>query len=178
MDEHLILSTNLVWQASGLAFHKFSARWGHRQGHRQRSWVVCFGVWEARYPRKLYTNGEPQIVCPNLSWEQFGSNSRTFVVKFQSSSCKKNHLVMTKKQWTTPKQRAWLEALVPKFVEAQRDSTTTTEFFPTTYQSWFENFPDRKPTEAELKDTGLANIADATLKVEAEIRQFQTKVCI
>lgn len=66
-----------------------------------------------------------------------------------------------------PKQQAWLKALVPKFVEAQGGSTTTTEFFPTTYQSWFENFPDRKPTEAELKETGLTNTADAILKVEA-----------
>lgn len=83
---------------------------------------------------------------------------------------------MTKKQWTTPDQRAWLEALVPKFVQAQKDSTTSTVFFPTTYESWYELYPDRAPTEAELKATNIDNQDEASLKVKADIRQSQSKV--
>lgn len=83
---------------------------------------------------------------------------------------------MTKKQWTTPDQRAWLEALVPKFVQAQKDSTTSKVFFPTMYDSWYEIYPARVPTEAELKATKIEDKEEASLKVKADIRQFQSKV--
>lgn len=58
---------------------------------------------------------------------------------------------MTRAPWTTPEQHAWLEALLPAFVEAQQTKTTSTIFFPKTHKDWQEKFPMVPPTQEEVK---------------------------
>jgi len=62
--------------------------------------------------------------------------------------------LMTKKPWTTPDQRTWLENLIPAFVEAQENKTTGTTFFPETYEKWQKKWPVEPPTMEELAEAG------------------------
>jgi hypothetical protein len=58
---------------------------------------------------------------------------------------------MTKKPWTSPDQRVWLEKLIPAFVESQENKTTGTSFLPETFKEWDKKWPVGPPTEAELE---------------------------
>lgn len=60
---------------------------------------------------------------------------------------------MGKRRWTTPEQRAWLEELVPAFVQAQHEKATGT-FFDDTYNKWYEKWPTTAPTEEEIREAG------------------------
>lgn len=60
---------------------------------------------------------------------------------------------MGKKQWTTPDQRTWLEALIPAFLHAQRNSQTK-PFLDGTYNKWHKKWPAEVPTEDEVKAAG------------------------
>ena len=60
---------------------------------------------------------------------------------------------MGKRPWTTPEQRAWLEALVPAFVKAQQEKATGS-FFEDTYNKWYEKWPTTAPSEEEIKEAG------------------------
>ena len=57
---------------------------------------------------------------------------------------------MGKKRWTTEEQRAWLEARVPAFIEAQEKKTASSTFFPETHKAWRELWPTPAPTEADI----------------------------
>ncbi|KAF8487814.1 hypothetical protein F5888DRAFT_1624159 [Russula emetica] len=58
---------------------------------------------------------------------------------------------MGKRRWTTPEQRAWLEALVPAFVHAQQQKATGT-FFEDTYKRWYKKWPTALPTTEEIRE--------------------------
>jgi hypothetical protein len=58
--------------------------------------------------------------------------------------------LMGKKPWTTPEQRAWLEALIPAFIQAQQEKATTS-FFEDSYNRWYEKWPTAAPSEEEIK---------------------------
>ena len=58
---------------------------------------------------------------------------------------------MGKWQWSTETQRAWLEDLVPMFVQAQQEKTTR-EFFLKTHRQWQEKWPTLAPMEDEVED--------------------------
>ena len=62
---------------------------------------------------------------------------------------KKN--LMGKKRWTSPDQQAWLETLIPAFIEAQQEKGTKM-FFEKTYDMWHETWPTAVPTEGEIRD--------------------------
>jgi hypothetical protein len=57
---------------------------------------------------------------------------------------------MGKRRWTTPEQRAWLEALVAEFVQAQQMKATGS-FFDDTYSRWYEKWPTAAPSDEEIK---------------------------
>jgi hypothetical protein len=57
---------------------------------------------------------------------------------------------MGKKPWTTEEQRAWLDALIPAFVQAQQEKATLA-FFEGAYSTWHEKWPTPAPTEGEIK---------------------------
>ena len=57
---------------------------------------------------------------------------------------------MGKKRWTTVEQRAWLEAHIPAFTEAQQQKTAATKFFPETHKAWRELWPTPTPTQADI----------------------------
>jgi len=65
---------------------------------------------------------------------------------------------MPKKQWTTPNQRKWLEALLPDFVEAQENGSTRV-FYQKVYEDWRKEFQPTQPTEAEVQKVGSAEQA-------------------
>jgi hypothetical protein len=68
---------------------------------------------------------------------------------------------MGKRQWTTPEQRTWLEALVPAFVQAQQEKATRS-FFDDTYNRWYEKWPTAAPSDEEIKAEGSAEKALAS----------------
>jgi hypothetical protein len=49
-----------------------------------------------------------------------------------------------------PEQRAWLEARIPTFIEAQQTKTTS-GFLNKTHQKWQESWPIAEPTEDEVQ---------------------------
>ena len=57
---------------------------------------------------------------------------------------------MGKKRWTTEEQRAWLEARVPAFIEAQEKKMASSTFFPETHKAWRELWPTPTPTKADI----------------------------
>ena len=59
---------------------------------------------------------------------------------------------MGKKRWTTPEQQAWLEALIPAFVQAQQEKVIGT-FLDDTYNKWYEKWPTAAPTEDEIRES-------------------------
>jgi hypothetical protein len=61
---------------------------------------------------------------------------------------------MTKRRWTTTDQYAWLEGLIPAFIEAQEKKTVGTVFLPETFREWQKKWPVEAPTEKELKEAG------------------------
>ncbi|KAI0245296.1 hypothetical protein BJV78DRAFT_1092302, partial [Lactifluus subvellereus] len=52
--------------------------------------------------------------------------------------------------WTTAEQWAWLEGLIPAFVQAQQEKSTGT-FFEDTYNEWHEKWPTPAPTEDDIR---------------------------
>lgn len=67
---------------------------------------------------------------------------------------------MGNKQWTTPEQRGWLEALIPAFVRAQQEKTTAA-FFEDTYNEWYKKWPTAAPTVEEINAEGNIERAHA-----------------
>lgn len=57
---------------------------------------------------------------------------------------------MTRQSWTTEGERKWLTELIPEFLAAQENKTTTT-FWPKVYQSYAQVFPIAPPTADEIK---------------------------
>ena len=47
---------------------------------------------------------------------------------------------MTRHSWTTKGERKWLTELIPEFLEAQENKTTSS-FWPKVYQGYAEEFP-------------------------------------
>lgn len=75
---------------------------------------------------------------------------------------------MGKRQWTTEAQRAWLEELIPTFVQAQQEKTTQ-DFFLDTYRQWHGKWPTPAPTEEEVeKAKGSADRVVAEKKKAVE----------
>jgi hypothetical protein len=74
---------------------------------------------------------------------------------------------MGKRRWTTPDQQQWLEALIPAFVKAQDDKTTTSVFFPETHQAWQKEWPVKKPTPQEIQDAKGDEQAALATKIKA-----------
>ncbi|KAG6807869.1 hypothetical protein H0H92_006161 [Tricholoma furcatifolium] len=79
---------------------------------------------------------------------------------------------MTKRQWTTPKQRAQLESLLPEFVDAQKDGTTSTHFYPKAYAHWWARNPYPNPNAAEID----AAAAEDYKKIVAKAKAAKTSV--
>ncbi|KIL55029.1 hypothetical protein M378DRAFT_18307 [Amanita muscaria Koide BX008] len=80
---------------------------------------------------------------------------------------------MGKKQWTTPEQRAWLEAFVPSFVQAQQERTqerTSGVFLKDTYNEWHQKWPSAAPTEDEIEKEGSAEKASLVKEKAVENR--------
>lgn len=72
---------------------------------------------------------------------------------------------MTRAAWPTPEQKAWLEARVPAFIDAQQKKITSTLFFPLTHKEWQQQFPTLPPDEKELEEAkGNLDIAVAKKK--------------
>lgn len=57
---------------------------------------------------------------------------------------------MTRQTWTTEAEREWLAELIPSFLEAQENKTTTT-FWPEVYKSYADKFPITPPMADEIK---------------------------
>lgn len=77
---------------------------------------------------------------------------------------------MGKKRWTTKDQFDWLEALLPGFIQAQRDKTTT-QFFEKMYGDWHDKWPVKEPTEDEIETAGGSTEARASnLKAVETVR--------
>lgn len=74
---------------------------------------------------------------------------------------------MARGQWTTPPQRTWLEALVPAFVKAQQDKTTSTLFFPQLHKDYQALWPVESPTPAELIEAGGDEVKSMAKKKKA-----------
>jgi len=77
------------------------------------------------------------------------------------------HYTMGKRCWMTPDQRKWLEARIPEFVQAQKDKTTSSIFFPGIHGAWQQQWPIEPPTPDEVQHAkGDENVALA-LKTKA-----------
>ena len=74
---------------------------------------------------------------------------------------------MGKRRWTTTDQRKWLEALIPAFIKAQDDKTTSSIFFPETHKAWQDRWPTESPTEQEIKDAKGDEVKALTIKTKA-----------
>ena len=48
---------------------------------------------------------------------------------------------MTRHQWTTPEQLAWLKECVSAFIDAQAGKTTGKTFFPQLLKDWGNQWP-------------------------------------
>ncbi|KAG6807840.1 hypothetical protein H0H92_006236 [Tricholoma furcatifolium] len=57
---------------------------------------------------------------------------------------------MTKRQWTTPDQRALLDSLLPEFVEAQKSRTSSSNFYQKAYSVWEAKNPYTQPTDEQI----------------------------
>jgi hypothetical protein len=57
---------------------------------------------------------------------------------------------MTRHSWTTEGERNWLSELIPDFLAAQENKTTSS-FWPRVYQGFAEKFPIAAPTADEIK---------------------------
>jgi hypothetical protein len=57
---------------------------------------------------------------------------------------------MTRQSWTTEGERKWLTELIPDFLAAQENKTTSS-FWPRVYQGYAEEFPIGPPTADEIK---------------------------
>lgn len=57
---------------------------------------------------------------------------------------------MGKWHWTIEEQRAWLEACIPAFVQAQQDKASG-KFLEDTYKAWQEKWLTPAPTKDEIK---------------------------
>ncbi|KAF8888928.1 hypothetical protein CPB84DRAFT_1628468, partial [Gymnopilus junonius] len=60
---------------------------------------------------------------------------------------------MTRKEWTTPPQKAWLYSQSEKFQKAEANNTRK-EFFKDTYKAWWVQWPNQEPTQAEISKAG------------------------
>ena len=74
---------------------------------------------------------------------------------------------MGKRRWTTPDQRKWLEAHIPEFVQAQKEKTTSSIFFPDVHRAWQEQWPIGLPTPEEVQEAGGDNAVALTRKTKA-----------
>ncbi|KAI0245466.1 hypothetical protein BJV78DRAFT_1287779 [Lactifluus subvellereus] len=79
---------------------------------------------------------------------------------------------MGKKQWTTAEQWAWLEGLIPAFVQAQQEKSTGT-FFEDTYNEWHEKWPTPAPTEDDIRHA--KGSAEKVLAVKRKIMDNRIK---
>jgi len=83
---------------------------------------------------------------------------------------------MTKTQWTTSAQRAWLEGLMPGFVQAQLGKTTSTIFFPTMFTAWTKEFPLDPVTELEITQATGQTTEEKEVKATADKTKRLQKV--
>jgi hypothetical protein len=74
---------------------------------------------------------------------------------------------MGKRRWTTADQRTWLEARIPEFVQAQKDKSTSSTFFPDTHRAWQETWPTEPPTPEEVESAKGDEKVALTLKTKA-----------
>ncbi|KAG6809104.1 hypothetical protein H0H92_001590, partial [Tricholoma furcatifolium] len=72
---------------------------------------------------------------------------------------------MTKRQWTTPAQRALLSSLLPDFVAAQQNATSGA-FYAKAYAEWEDNNPYPEPTAAEIDAAATEDHQKAVAKAK------------
>lgn len=76
---------------------------------------------------------------------------------------------MTRHSWTTEGERKWLVDLIPDFLEAQENKTTST-FWPNIYQRYAEEFPIAPPTADEINSAN-GNLENATRQKKKAIEK-------
>jgi hypothetical protein len=77
---------------------------------------------------------------------------------------------MTRHCWTTDDERKWLSDLIPEFLAAQENKTTSS-FWPKVYQGYATEFPIAPPTADEINCANSQEHATRKKKKELE------KVC-
>jgi hypothetical protein len=86
---------------------------------------------------------------------------------------------MGRKQWTTPDQRAYLQALIPAFIEAQKARLTKPFFEEDTYPDWHKKWPTPTPTQDEIDGAGgnaqkaLVTMQEATEEVRPSLNRVR-----
>ncbi|KAI0795167.1 hypothetical protein BC629DRAFT_1286996 [Irpex lacteus] len=71
---------------------------------------------------------------------------------------------MTRRQWATAEQLAWLRARAPAYLEARQKGELST-WWPQTYQAWFDTWP--------LEEPSADNVAEANGSREAAEKQLK-----
>lgn len=61
-----------------------------------------------------------------------------------------------KRKWTTPEQKAWMEARMDGYMEAKSRGSFV-RFWPAFYRDWFEAFPAPEPTDDDPMDSKHPN---------------------
>lgn len=71
---------------------------------------------------------------------------------------------MTRRQWATDEQLAWLRARNDDYLKARQNSALT-QWWPQTYQGWFDQWPMPEPSAEEIASAkGDKEAAIATMK--------------
>ena len=64
---------------------------------------------------------------------------------------------MPRPSWASEEQRAWLEALIPQFIEARQRSTLPA-WFPRVVQDWLDKWPS-PPSAQDITSAGSEKAA-------------------
>jgi hypothetical protein len=86
---------------------------------------------------------------------------------------------MGKRRWTTPEQRAWLEELIPDFVQAQQDKSVRS-FLDDTYAKWHKEWPTPPPAAEEVRRTkgNAEKMLTISRKAEESVRTNKSSIVI
>ena len=81
---------------------------------------------------------------------EFGHGFTTLLSPIYTAKKKKTHLNMTRQSWTTEGECKWLTEMIPNFLAAQENKTSSS-FWPRVYEGYAEKFPIAAPTADKIK---------------------------